>query len=229
MCNLPADDPKPRLLIVDAHLLFREGLASLFWLGSEMEVAAAAPEDAVPTARQFLPNLLLLDAALSAPPVFQLAESLRAAVPDVRLVLLDDTVRPWRVCRALEAQAAGYWTKQASFAQLAAAVGKAAMGQTAFCPEVAPHLVSAGGGLRFDPPQGLPLSALSVREREVFARLAVGRSVAQCAAELGLAANTVENHKTRLMRKLGVHNRVELVRQAMVAGFVDEDGRAPWH
>jgi DNA-binding NarL/FixJ family response regulator len=94
-------------------------------------------------------------------------------------------------------------------------------GRTAFCPAADQYLVHTKSGLRFDPPAtGSPLEKLTPRELEILLHLADGLSVRRCAERLRLSESTVDNHKSRLMRKLDVHNVVELVRLAAREGLL---------
>jgi len=134
MQNSNSRAPDPRVLIVEEHGLDREGLLALFWLSGHIEAVAVRPEEAVRMARQFAPDVVLMDATLPEGAAFQLAQSIASHCPAARLLFLDDAIRPHNVCAALGLGGAGYWTKDASFEQIAAAIRCLAAGGTAFCP-----------------------------------------------------------------------------------------------
>lgn len=117
----------------------------------------------------------------------------------------------------------GYWTKQTSFGQIAQAVKLLAAGESSFCPEVDQYLYRTRHGLRYHPAHTEnPLGMLTPRETELLVLLAQGLSLKKCSQRMGISINTVDNHKTRLMRKLGVHKSVELARLAVQEGLIME-------
>jgi len=126
--------PDPRLLIVEEHGLDREGLLALFWLSGHMEAVAVRPEEAVRMARQFAPDVVLMDATLPEGAAFQVAQLIVSQCPTARLLFLDDAIRPENLRAALRLGGSGYWTKDASFEEIAEAVRCLAAGGTAFCP-----------------------------------------------------------------------------------------------
>jgi DNA-binding NarL/FixJ family response regulator len=126
-----------RLLIVGGHPLLREGLLALFWMSGDVNALAVGADEALRMARQFSPNIVLLDLALHGGAPSRLGESLLAEFPTVRLVYLDDEICAGNVQAAVKMKASGYWTKQTSFEQLAEAICTVASGGTAFCPGAA--------------------------------------------------------------------------------------------
>ena len=130
-----------RLMIVEGHALVREGLLSLFWISGDVEALAVGAEDALRMAGQFLPDIVVLDMTLPAGAALRIAESIVALRPTVKLLFLDDEINAGNVKAALKLNAAGYWTKHASFEQIAEAVCTVAAGGMAFCPGVAEFFV----------------------------------------------------------------------------------------
>jgi len=131
--------PDPRVLIVEEHGLDREGLLALFWLSGHMEAVAVRPEEAVRMARQFAPNVVLIDATLPEGAAFQLAQSIASLCPAARSLFLDDAMRPENLRAVVRLGGSGYWTKDASFGQIAEAIRCLAAGGTAFCPACVTH------------------------------------------------------------------------------------------
>lgn len=94
-------------------------------------------------------------------------------------------------------------------------------GQTAFPPQIEQRLVSTASGPRLDgDPDGSPLDQLTPRELDVLRLLASGLSVKECAIALERSTSTVDNHKSRIMKKLGIHRSVDLTRLAIREGLV---------
>ncbi|MBN2216864.1 MAG: response regulator transcription factor [Pirellulales bacterium] len=212
-----------RLMIVDDHALCCAGLAMMFRATSRVADVAVATtsEQAVRIAKLFQPHIVVLDAAMPSYRGFETARLLLESSSPCRILFLDDAVNHAHIRSALRVGAQGYWTKHATFDQILAAVLQIGRGQTAFCPAADQYMVPSPSGPRFDPPAaGTPLGKLTPRELEVLLHLADGLTVRRCAERMKLAESTVDNHKSRLMRKLRVHSVVELVRLAAREGLV---------
>ncbi len=212
-----------RILVIDDQPLVREGLLALCYRAGLGQVAASDPESALLAARRLRPTAAVLDASLANNAAFRIAWRLRAEVPACGLVFLDEAVRPWNLKEALQFDNAGYWTKRDSVEEFVAAVQTAASGGRSFCLPAQRYLDRSGGDVRFQAcSAGSPLAQLTPREREVLFHLARGSSVKECARRLDLAHSTVDNHKSRLMKKLGVHRVVDLVRVALREGLLPD-------
>jgi DNA-binding NarL/FixJ family response regulator len=167
------------------------------------------------------PDLAILDAALPRGGAFQAAVQVVAYAPACRLVFLDEQLALLRLREALRLFAAGYWTKQSSLSEFVAALRRVADGQTVFCPEAGPFVQSSASGWTLTPPAHLVgWERLTTREQDVLMLLAQGVSLRQAATLLGVTKKTADNHKARLLVKLGVHSQIELVRWAIREGLV---------
>ena len=212
-----------RLLIVDDQALLREGLKALFDADGRHEVAAdaATAREACHAVKSRPIEIAFVDALLPDVTAEEATRQLIAVRHTIRVIHLDESVSILRVRAALRAGAAGYLVKDEPFREILAGVERIAAGGTAFCQQVALRLVVTRRGLRLDgAAAGNTLDRLTVRELQVLEQLARGRSVKQAAAKLGIAANTVDNHKARLMRKLGVHKAADLIRLALREGLL---------
>ncbi len=215
---------RPRVLIIDGHTLFCAGLVRLLEKAPEIEEATAATslQEGVRLARRFCPQVVLVDPLLSDAGAFDVARRVRLGCAGSAFVFLDEAVRELHVRAAVQGGASGYWTKHASIDQIVAAIGRVAAGGTSFCPRALRFVAETPRGLRFRPSQkSAALGQLTSREMEVFVHLAQGLTVRQCAARMDLAASTVDNHKSRLMKKLDVHKSVDLATLAVREGLVD--------
>jgi len=212
-----------RLLVVDRCALVCEGLVALFRGGQGFAevIGATSLDQATRLAQSIQPDVVLLDPVLLDAGTAPVAQRLASAWPSAKLVLLDEMVSPLHLRVAVETGAWGYWTKQATFEQLAAALRQVAAGRPAFSPEVRRYLLLTPSGLRLRPlPEGSLFLQLTLREWQVLRCLSEGLTVKQSARQLGLSASTVDNHKSRLMRKLKVHKVVDLVRLAIAEGVL---------
>jgi DNA-binding NarL/FixJ family response regulator len=209
-----------RLLIVDDQPICREGLRVLFRETPDFQVAAVESGEAMRMAEYFAPQLAMISLALPGHYAFQLARGLRQVRPATGILFLDDEVRHANIPAALAAGALGYWARSDSFDDLAEAARTVAAGRHSFCPGARPYIVETSSGPQFRPDKrGREISRLTRREVQVLSLLVKGFSVKECAAHLNLAPSTVDNFTSRLMKKLGVHNRVDLVMLAVREGL----------
>jgi len=211
------------LLIVDDHALLREGLLLMFLIYQETRAVGVVHQEASSAVEQYKPDVVILGLAKHGP-YWSTVETLYKQCPDVSLLILDETVRTRNIRAALDLGIRGYWTKHATFGQIVEAVRRLAAGERSFCPEVDQYLFRTRHGLHYHPAHaGNPLQMLTPRETELVGLLAQGLTIKQCSERMKISINTVDNHKTRLMRKLGVHKTVELARLAMREGLIAEE------
>jgi len=138
------------------------------------------------------------------------------------VILLDDRIREGFVSMILGYQGVSNLTRLAGFSILCDAVLQVAKnGGRVFDPAIAHRIRKTSRGWKLDHAFEYPtVASLSVRELEILKLLAIGRSVRECAAQLGLKKSTIDNHKTRLMKKLQVHKTAELTRLAIRDGLI---------
>lgn len=202
-----------RVLVADRHVLFCQGTTELLRTAAGIaEVSwATTIEEAAQVAEQHRPDVVLFDPALGNCDPLGAAESLRNGGGE-QFLFLDDRVRPLHVRIALEAEAIGYWTKHASPAEIVFALRQAAAGRPTFCAEVRPWIVEEPMGWRLNPEAQVGLlGSLSVRELEVLLLLVRGKTAQECADRLRIQASTIDNHKARLMKKLGARRSSDLI------------------
>jgi DNA-binding NarL/FixJ family response regulator len=204
-----------RVLVVDDHPVFRDGLAALVESLDDMTVVALAGDgaEAVAAARAGAVDVVLLDLNLPKLTGIEAAARITAlpAAPAVLVVTMvddDDTV-----VAALRAGARGYVLKGATGAEIAAAVRTVAAGGAVFGAGVALRVLagttSSGTSPAIEDPEGL-----TAREREVLSRIADGASNAQIARALGLSVKTVQNYVSRILDKLQVADRTQAALRA---------------
>lgn len=220
--NRPCEAPYG-VLIVDDHVLVAEALA--YRLRDERDLVvrglASTLDDAVPLTARQRPAVVLLDSELAWHDVRRRMDRLLRAAEGVNVVFLDETVTESRARRALAAGARGYVSKADTLKELIAALRRAARGRYALSPRLATcdGLVDTAGAAGSQRQAG-PLGSLTDREMDVLVHLAMGQSVKQCAAALALSPSTVDNHKSRLMKKLDVHKTVQLLTLAIREGLL---------
>jgi len=215
--------PLPLLIVTDQTLL-REGLLSLMELTGRFRAVGTSTADAADALRARPVKVAVVDASALPNHGRDLIRVIQGQSPDARILILDDMVRPLRLAAVVKARVSGYWTKQASFEELRGAIQRIVAGGSSFCPEAQRYLISNNGRVRFRPTaDAKPIARLSPRETQVLTLLAAGLSVQQCADRLALSPSTVDNHKTRMMKKLDIHKTADLVRLAVSEGIVDVD------
>jgi len=213
--TVDADAPRPQVVVVDDHRLFRAGVRAEIGALVEVVGEAADVRSAVALIRQTVPDVVLLDVHMPDGGGQAVLAALRAELPRVRFLALSvsDTVDD--VIGVVRAGARGYVTKTISGPDLAAAVRRVADGDAVFSPRLAGFVLDAFAESGPLPPAADPeLDLLSQREREVLRLIARGYAYKEVARELVISIKTVETHVSAVLRKLQLSNRHELTRWA---------------
>jgi DNA-binding NarL/FixJ family response regulator len=189
-----------RVLVVDDHPLFREGLNGLLATVPDIDVVASAGEgeEAVRRTLELLPDVVLMDLNLPGVPGLEATRRIVAAAAGTAVLVLTMVDDDDSVMAALRVGARGYVLKGAAQEEVLAAIRTVAVGGAVFGPGVAGRVLSGGRTKGWD---------LTDREAEVLAHLANGLSNAEIARELDLSLKTVQNHVSRVLTKLQVRDR----------------------
>jgi DNA-binding NarL/FixJ family response regulator len=193
-----------RLVVADDHAVVRSGLAQLVGGFEDVELvgAAADGEEAVALCAERRPDVVLMDLEMPRLDGIEATRRIKAADPDVAVVVLTSFSDRERILRALDAGAAGYLLKDAEPEELARAVRAAARGDAPLDPRAARALLSA----RTD---RSPADDLSAREREVLLMVAEGLPNKLIARRLEISEKTVKAHLTSVFRRIGVTDRTQ--------------------
>jgi DNA-binding NarL/FixJ family response regulator len=196
-----------RVLIVDDHPLVREGLkARLSALGTiEIVGEAGDAQEASAQVAAHRPDLALMDVGMKEVNGIDLTRQLLAEQPGLMVLILSMYDNPEYVNRAMQAGARGYVLKDAPASDIIEAIATVAAGGT--------FLSAAVSGRLFRSQTPRPL--MSLRESEILACLAKGRSSKQIAQDLNLSVRTVESHRQNIKRKLSLDGQAELIRYAV--------------
>jgi two-component system response regulator NreC len=213
---------RTRIAIADDHTIVRLGLCSLLAEEPDFEVVGEAGDGAgaIQLARDIKPDIFVLDLSMPAVSGFEAIRAIREVSPRSRIVVLTMHEDEWYLLQAVEAGASAYLVKGSPPSELCTAIRAVVRGEAYFCPSAAKHILASY--LRrpvLQSQQINPLYALSAREREVLRLILEGLTSRDIALRLTLSVNTVERHRANLMQKLGVHNRVELVKAALQSGI----------
>jgi len=214
-----------RLLIADDHAVLREGLRLLLdgTEGLEVVAEAADGEEAVRKAHELAPDAVLLDLSMPKLGGLEAIRLIKERLPATKVIVLTVHDQDQYVFGALKAGASGYLLKESGASEILAALRVVAAGGYYLSPRISRALVE--DFLRHQDRRPHPeLAALSERECEVLRLIAEGVSSRDIAQRLCLSPKTVENHRSNIMRKLGVHNRVALVKAALRLGLISVEG-----
>ncbi|MFH1463593.1 MAG: response regulator transcription factor [Pseudomonadota bacterium] len=208
-----------KILLVDDHRLFRDGLRPLLARQADMVVVGEAGDgrEALALVGELAPDVVLMDVTMPGMDGLQATRAILAAHPTVRIVILTMHADRAFVAEALKAGAAGYLLKEAPFSDLVQALRAVRAGRIQLSPAVAELVVQDYVLLaRGELPAGSPLSD---REREVLQLVAGGLSTKEIAFQLGVSVKTVETHRKQIMDKLDLHSVADLTKYAIREGL----------
>jgi DNA-binding NarL/FixJ family response regulator len=207
-----------RILIADDHGIVRSGLRMLIDRQPDMTVVAEAKDgvDALERAQAEHPDVAVLDVSMPRMTGLQAAREIRSHAPNTRVLMLSMHDDDRYFFESLEAGAAGYVLKRAADTDLIEALRTVAAGRTFLSDETQASLMR-----EWQEGRSKPESPLTPRELEVVKLIAEAFTNKQIAETLRLSEKTVESHRSNLLTKLGMRDRVELVRYAIKSGLVE--------
>lgn len=212
-----------RVLIVDDHAMMREGLVVILSRDRDIEIVGQAESglEAVRLCLELEPDVVVMDVVMGEVNGIEATRRILARQPDVRIVGLSSHKDSRYLAEMLRAGALAYVLKEEAYGELRKAIERVRKGETYLCPAVVPI---AGEMIRESAvPSSSVYELLGSREREVLQLLAEGLSAPQIAERLSISPSTVETHRRNIMRKLDIHNVVELTRYAIREGLTRVD------
>jgi DNA-binding NarL/FixJ family response regulator len=222
---------KPRVLIADDHLLVAEGIQKI--LESEVEILRILSDgrSLIRAVTETHPDLVIIDISLPLLNGLDAARQIKQLEPKIKMLMLTMHADQSFVVEAFRVGVVGYVLKQSLSNELQHAVREVMKGNTYISPSVAQGLVEymnrsnqvkqgEGSGSAFD-------HTLSPRQREVLQLVAEGRSTKEIAAILNVSTKTVEFHRTRIMKELGLKTRPELTKYAIANGIITLQAATP--
>jgi DNA-binding NarL/FixJ family response regulator len=207
-----------RILIADDHGIVRSGLRALLEAQSDMEVVAEAADgvEARDVAIRERPDLAILDVKMPRLTGLQATHEIREQAPDVAVLILSMHDDERYLFEALKAGASGYVLKRQADTELIEAIRAVERGEPFLTPDAQRALIK--DVLARDEGRS---TELTQREEEVVKLVAEAHTNREIAELLHLSEKTVENHRARAMKKLGMRDRVELVRYAIRRGLIE--------
>jgi DNA-binding NarL/FixJ family response regulator len=205
-----------RVLIVDDHPVFRDGLAGLLATLADVEIAGTAgtAEEALAAVRACAPDIVLMDINLPGASGVEATRGVLAAAPATAVLVVSMVDDDDSVFAALAAGARGYVLKGASATEITAALRTVAAGGAVFGAGIASRLLAKAPLPMSGPAASSGQSNLTARERDVLDLLADGASNKQIARSLGLSLKTVQNHVSRILDKLQAADRTQAALRA---------------
>ncbi len=213
-----------KLVVIARHRLDCDALASLLNSRREYQVVCATTsvDHALAVCQRRHPHVIVVDASLVGREIDYDVATLLPQRGQAAVLLLDHAPHHRRLSYALKLPVVGYFTRDVGGEELIEAVDNLAAGRSAFDVGVSDVVQQTSEGWRLREKQRSELSSLTGREIEVLRLIALGNTVRECAEKMQLAPSTVDNHKSRLMKKLGLHKTTELVRFAVREGVIGE-------
>ena len=217
------DQPRIKVMVVDDHPMWRDAVErDLAAAGFEVVAVAGTGEEAVRRFAATRPEVVVLDLQIPPPGGVEVTATVLSQDPSARVLILSASGEQADVLEAVKAGATGYLVKSASSEELLDAVRRVAQGDTVFTPGLA-GLVLGEFRRMSSEPETPPGEQLTERETEILKMVAKGLSYKQIAERLVLSHRTVQNHVQNTLRKLQLHNRVQLTRWAIEQGLDDEE------
>jgi DNA-binding NarL/FixJ family response regulator len=209
-----------RVMIVDDHPIWRDALErDLSGAGYEIVGAVGDGESAVRIAAAVRPDVVLMDLQLPGISGVQAASELVKQDPGIRILMFSASGEDSDVLAAVEVGARGYLVKSARTAELLEAVRRTAAGDATFSPGLAALVLGEYRRIARDEPT--TTTVLTEREIEILRMVSTGLTARQIAERLVVSHRTVQNHIQNTLRKLQLHNRVELTRWAIERGIAE--------
>jgi len=209
-----------RVMVVDDHPLWRDAVErDLAEAGFDVVAVAANGREALARFPAARPDVVLLDLQIPAPDGVQVTAEMVQQDPSIRVLILSASGEHTDVLAAVKAGATGYLVKSASREELLSAVRRVAEGDAVFTPGLAGLVLGEFQRISDAPTTDPAEQQLTQRETEVLKMVAKGMSYRQIAERLVLSHRTVQNHVQNTLRKLQMHNRVELTRYAIEQGL----------
>jgi DNA-binding NarL/FixJ family response regulator len=213
---------KIRILVADDHALVREGIRALLSLCDDLEVVGEASDgqEAIEAARRIDPDVILMDINMPGLGGLEATLAIRHENQRVKILVLSQYDDREYVSRFLKSGASGYILKNAAGSELASAVRAVFRGGMVLDPALARGILapsaehpSVGNGDEL-------YGSLTDREKQVLKLVAEGNSNKEVAQVLGISVKTAMSHRERVMEKLDIHNRTELVKFALKLGVI---------
>jgi DNA-binding NarL/FixJ family response regulator len=213
-----------KILIVDDHTLFREGLRIILDQRPDMKVVGEARDgiEAMKMVRALKPDIVLLDITMPKLDGIDTLNKIREISPKTRVIVLTMHAGEQYVQEALFNEACGYVLKDSATEELLSAILAVAKGKAYLSPSISSSVISQYREAQALSPQYMQKGRLSQREKQILRMISKELTTKEISEALNISNRTVENHRGNIMKKLDVHTKVGLVKYAIQTGLVSE-------
>jgi len=218
---------KIKLLLADDHAVVRSGLRMLLEAQPDMEIIGEAENgrETVEKVRTLQPDVVLMDIEMPGMNGIEATRQIKENMPETAVLALTMYEDDQYFFEMLKAGAAGYIPKRAAPDALVNAIHTVQRGEVFLYPSMAAYLVEdylqRDGAPEED--DDMDQADLTTREKEVLVLIAQGLTNAEISEKLTISVKTVDRHRENMMRKLNIHNRIDLVKYALKKGLIDLD------
>ncbi|OGO24991.1 MAG: DNA-binding response regulator [Chloroflexi bacterium RBG_16_50_9] len=212
---------KIKVLIVDDHAIMRDGIRALLSINDDIQVAGEASDgkEAIKKMSELEPDVVVMDIAMPGMDGMEATRQIIKANVKVKILILTQHDNKEYILSAIKAGAAGFVPKRAMGSELVSAIRAVYRGDSVLYPSVASALIEDyRQRTELD-----PYDRLTTREREILRLIAEGHTSQEIAEMLVISLKTVLGHRTKIMDKLDIHNRTELIKFAMRKGLISID------
>lgn len=219
--------PKKRIIIIDDHPLFREGLKTILGRSDGLEVVGEAGNAAegLKIIKSIRPDLAIVDVSLPDRNGIELTRDIVKVSPNTRVLMVSMYSKIDYIVRSFQAGAVGYLAKESAADMLLKGIQHVLEGDYFMDTKVSEKVVKKLAEIPENRTAVIAegYESLTPREQEVMSLLGEGMSSTQVAEKLFISPKTAENHRANIMRKLGLHSSIELIRYAAKIGIIDVD------
>jgi DNA-binding NarL/FixJ family response regulator len=213
---------KIKVLIVDDHAVMRDGIRALLSLQDDIKIVGEASEgnEAIEKSRTVCPDVIVMDIAMAGMDGLEATRRITKQNPKIKVLILTQYDNKEFILTAIKAGSAGYVPKRALGSELISAIRAVYHGESFLYPSAAAALIE---DYRQQAQTIDPFDQLTPREREILKLVAEGNTSREIASALFLSLKTVLGHRAKIMEKLDIHNRTDLIKYAMRKGLVRID------
>lgn len=218
-------EERTRVLLAEDHNTVREGIKMLVNAQPDMVVVGEAADGraAIAKTRELVPDLLVMDISMPELNGLKATEKLRQEFPKLKILTLTRHTDDGYLQQLIKAGVNGYVLKQSAPTELISAIRTVTSGKSYVDSQLTQKVMGAYGSRSTGPLRGEGTGSVSDRESEVLRLIAWGYSNKEIAGRLELSVKTVEAHKSNAMRKLNMRSRIDIVRYAILQGWLEEE------
>ena len=211
-----------KVALIDDHPIVRQGLRNLLQTESSFQVVAEADDGiaGLDLVQRVRPDVLIVDLMMPGLNGLDLIKQALKHLPRLRIVVLSMQSADSYVVEALNSGAAGYVLKETGPSEIIHAIKTIVAGERYLSPKLAQRVVDSSTGRKRITD---PYDSLTPREREILHLIVEGKTSVQIASRLVLSPRTVELHRSRIMKKLDLHNQTDIFRYALERGILSND------